>query len=247
LVVVGKRRKSHAAFLCDEVLIRQIAERWLVMRKKVLKKTAKKSEPKGEPRLFLSYPDHVIVTGNFAFADDSIDEEFRKPPRVGAIVRLVADDPMRAEEEGDIAFKVLAVNAKTKSGSTKLKLTTPRFWRVCGARLTRRFREPAWRAPAMSKPIGGSEVPARNEANQRQKVRGRTKRKPKRRKRKHRRRSRHRGGDMLNVACTRCEYRIQMSRMIFGRESRRASRCRCPLCGGNVVLTKYVDVREKES
>src|SRR3954464_16085453 len=110
---------SHAAFLCDEVLIRQIAERWLVMRKKVLEKTTKKSKPKRGPRVFLSYPDHVIVTGNFAFADDSIDEEFRKPPRVGAIVRLHVDDPMRAEEEGEIAFKVLAVDTKTKTGSTK--------------------------------------------------------------------------------------------------------------------------------
>ena len=100
------------------------------MRRKVLKKTTKKSKPKGEPRLFLSYPDHVIVTGNFSFADDSIDEEFRTPPRVGRIVKLVVDDPMRAEEEGDIAFKVLAVDTKTKSGSTKLKLQLHGDYRI---------------------------------------------------------------------------------------------------------------------
>jgi hypothetical protein len=100
------------------------------MRKKILKKTAKKSKPKREPRLFLSYPDHVIVTGNFSFADDSIDEEFRTPPRVGAIVRFFVDDPMRAEEEGDIAFKVLAVNSKKNSGSTKLKLQLHGDYRI---------------------------------------------------------------------------------------------------------------------
>lgn len=100
------------------------------MHKKALKKTAKKSKPKGEPHLFLSYPDHVIMTGNFAFADDSIDEEFRKPPRVGRIVKLVVDDPMRAEEEGDIAFKVLAVDTNTKSGRTKLKLELHGDYRV---------------------------------------------------------------------------------------------------------------------
>jgi hypothetical protein len=82
----------------------------------------KKMKPKTKSGVFLSYPDHVIVTGNFSFADDSIDEEFRTPPRVGAIVRLDVDDPMRAEEEGEIAFKVLAVNTKKNSGSTKLKL-----------------------------------------------------------------------------------------------------------------------------
>ena len=100
------------------------------MRKKFLKKTAKKSKPKREPPVFLSYPDHVIMTGNFAFADDSIDEEFRKPPRVGAVVRLLVDDPMRIEEAGEIAFKVLAVDTKAKSGSTKLRLQLHGDYRI---------------------------------------------------------------------------------------------------------------------
>jgi ssDNA-binding Zn-finger/Zn-ribbon topoisomerase 1 len=68
-----------------------------------------------------------------------------------------------------------------------------------------------------------------------------TKRKPKPRKRKHRR-PRDRGRDTVSVACSRCAYGIEMKRGEFGRESRGADGCRCPLCGGNVVLAKYAEV-----
>ncbi len=66
-------------------------------------------------------------------------------------------------------------------------------------------------------------------------------------KRNNRRGRSHRRGDTVNVGCARCEYRFEMKRVDFRRESRRAARCRCPLCGGNVVLAKYVDVVEKKS
>ena len=98
----------------------------------------------------------------------------------------------------------------------------------------------------MSKPLGGVRTGDRNRAVQQPKLRRRTKRKFKPGKRKRRKRPHQPGEDLLNVACTRCEYRMQMKRMVFGRESRRASRCRCPFCGGNVVLEKYVDVHEEE-
>ena len=90
----------------------------------------------------------------------------------------------------------------------------------------------------MSKPQKPARKLYRNRANRRRKKRRRTTRKPKTGKGKSRR-PRNPGQDMLDVACTRCNYRAQMKRMVFGRESRRASRCRCPLCGSNVVLAKY--------
>jgi hypothetical protein len=48
---------------------------------------------------------------------------------------------------------------------------------------------------------------------------------------------------MLDVACTRCNYRVQMNRFVFGRESYHAAGCRCPRCGGNVVLAKYTEAQ----
>lgn len=94
----------------------------------------------------------------------------------------------------------------------------------------------------MNKSDSDAREPGRNGDNQPPKLRRRAKRKPRPRQCKHHRRSRHRGSEMLNVACTRCDYRVQMNRMVFGRESRRAARCRCPRCGGNVVRAKYAEV-----
>ncbi len=90
------------------------------MQKEVLKKTTKKSAPKGEPRLFQGYPEHVIVTGTFSSSDDSIDEEFRTPPPVGAIVRLIVDDPMRIEEGNDLVCKVLSVDSQQDGEATNI-------------------------------------------------------------------------------------------------------------------------------
>ena len=96
----------------------------------------------------------------------------------------------------------------------------------------------------MSKPHEPGDNHHRNRANRRRKKRRRTTRKPKTGKGKSRR-LRNPGQDMLNVACTRCDYRVQMNRVVFGRESRRSGGCRCPLYGGNVVLAKFVDAHEK--
>jgi hypothetical protein len=100
------------------------------MQKKVLKKNTKKSKSKGEPRLFLGYPDHVIVTGKFSSADDSIDEEYRTPPRIGEIVRLIVDDPMRAEEGEDLVCKVLAVDSEHGGDFTNITFQLHGGWRI---------------------------------------------------------------------------------------------------------------------
>jgi hypothetical protein len=98
--------------------------------KKVPRKKAKRTKPKHEPRLFLGYPDHVIMTGTFSSTDDSIDQENRTPPRAGDIVYLSVDDPGRDEEGGDLPFKVLAVNTEKNGGDTNLKLELHGDYRI---------------------------------------------------------------------------------------------------------------------
>jgi hypothetical protein len=54
------------------------------------------------------------------------------------------------------------------------------------------------------------------------------------------------GRRTVHVACTRCEYEARMDKVEFGYASRRASRCRCPSCGGNVVRVRFVDRFQKD-
>jgi hypothetical protein len=96
--------------------------------KKVPAKKAKKS--KGEPSLFLGYPDHVIVTGRFSSTDDSIDDDFKMTPRVGDTARLFVDDPMRDEAGDDFVCKVLAVNTDQGGDFTNITLQLHNGWRI---------------------------------------------------------------------------------------------------------------------
>jgi hypothetical protein len=93
----------------------------------------------------------------------------------------------------------------------------------------------------MSKPHKPGRKHDRNRANLGPKTRQRTKRKPESGKGKSRQSARRRRKNMLDVACTRCNYRVQMNRLVFGRESHHAAGCRCPFCGGNLVVAKYTE------
>src|SRR5215212_7539809 len=96
---------------------------------------AKKTNPDREFDLFLSYPDEVIVTGEFSSADDSIDEENRTPPPVGALVTMHVDDPGRDEEGDDLRYEVLEVKAEEGSDLTKLRLRIYGDYRIAISRL----------------------------------------------------------------------------------------------------------------
>ena len=85
---------------------------------------------KGEPSLFLGFPDRVIVSGRFSSTDESIDDEDQTTPQVGDVARLFMDDPKRCEGGKDLFCKVLAVNTEQDGDITNITLQLHRDWRI---------------------------------------------------------------------------------------------------------------------